>query len=83
MLPRHFIQLMVIWNTIICAQCANILAIFPSPGYSQFILGKSLISKLLDNGHHVTVISAYKLDGQPENYTQITPEGLLNAQGGI
>lgn len=42
---------------------AKILGIFPSPGYSQYILAEPLLVALAKKGHNVTVISYFKTDG--------------------
>ncbi|CAH0555382.1 unnamed protein product [Brassicogethes aeneus] len=56
-------------------ECARILSVFPSIGYSQFKLGERLIEELVAKGHDVTVISLFE-PKNPENYTTITLKEL-------
>ncbi|XP_018563276.1 UDP-glucuronosyltransferase 2B7-like [Anoplophora glabripennis] len=57
-------------------KCAKILAVFPSPGYSQFIMGEKLMEELVRRGHEVTVISGFKPTKYIKNYTPILVDGL-------
>ncbi|CAH1101258.1 unnamed protein product, partial [Psylliodes chrysocephalus] len=61
--------LLIIFFNII--SCAKILGIFPSPGYSQFILGERLMGELAKRGHEVTVISEYEPSEKIKNYETI------------
>ncbi|KAJ8954696.1 hypothetical protein NQ318_011389 [Aromia moschata] len=56
---------------------ANLLGVFSSPGYSQFILGEKLMTELARRGHKVTVISPYKPREEVENYRTILTDGLI------
>lgn len=55
---------------------AKILSVFPSCGYSQFILGERLIRELTARGHEVTVISLFE-PKDPQNYTTIHLKDVL------
>lgn len=58
--------------------CAKVLGVFPSPGYSQFILGEVLMTELARRGHNVTVISAYKPRENFVNYKTVLVDGMVN-----
>ncbi|KAJ8929283.1 hypothetical protein NQ314_018038 [Rhamnusium bicolor] len=75
----YFFTLITIINSV---QCAKILGIFPSTGYSQFILCKKLMTELAHRGHHVTVISAYKPKEEVNNYTTILTDDLIKETQG-
>uniref|UniRef100_V5H0N4 UDP-glucuronosyltransferase n=1 Tax=Anoplophora glabripennis TaxID=217634 RepID=V5H0N4_ANOGL len=57
---------------------AKILGVFPSPGYSQFILGEVLMTELARRGHDVTMISAYKPREELKNYRTILADDMVN-----
>ncbi|CAH1186900.1 unnamed protein product [Phyllotreta striolata] len=50
------------------ANSSRILGIFPSPGYSQYIVGERLMGALATRGHQVTVISERVPSEKIENY---------------
>ncbi|XP_013097631.2 UDP-glucosyltransferase 2 [Stomoxys calcitrans] len=50
---------------------AKILAIFPFPGPSQYILVKPYLKTLADRGHEMTVINAYPSNDNGKNYRDI------------
>lgn len=56
---------------------SRILGVFPSPGYSQFILAEKLMTELVKKGHEVTVISPFEPKLPPKNYTTISTNGLI------
>lgn len=58
--------------------CAKILGVFPSPGYSQFILGEVLMTELARRGHEVTMISAYRPKEELKNYRTILADDMVN-----
>lgn len=64
------------------AKCAKILGVFPSPGYSQFILAEKLMTTLVSKGHQVTVISPYKPKEDNKDYRPILVDGLIKATEG-
>lgn len=55
---KYIFILLALYKNLI--NCASILAIFPSPGYSQYILAEPLILALAEKGHRITVISAFE-----------------------
>lgn len=59
------------------ARCAKILGVFPAPGYSQYLLGETLMQELANRGHNVTVISAYSPKHNISNYCTIKTDGIL------
>lgn len=78
----NVIYLLLIIKIIACVKCAKILAVFPSPGYSQFILAERLMTELVRRGHDVTVISPYKPKEDIKNYRSILVDGLIEATKG-
>lgn len=58
-------------------ESSKILGVFPSPGYSQFILGERLMSELANRGHEVTVISPFPPKTAVKNYKTILVDGIL------
>lgn len=56
---------------------ARILAVFPGPGYSQFILAEKLLTTLTKRGHEVTVISPFEPKVPPKNYTTVSLRGIV------
>ncbi|KAJ8954699.1 hypothetical protein NQ318_011392 [Aromia moschata] len=67
---------LLLW-AISLTQCSRILGVFPSSGYSQFILCEKLMAELARRGHEVTVISAYKPKEDITNYKTILTDGLV------
>lgn len=55
---------------------ANILAIFPSPGYSQYFVAEPLLLHLAQRGHNITLVSFYKPKKPVQNIVPIEVEGL-------
>lgn len=78
----NLIFLCIVFNTV---SCAKILGIFPSPGYSQFMLGERLVLELVNRGHEVTVISPFNSSRNANNYTLVHVSGLVEnvLQGSI
>lgn len=72
---RNLILLCLFLNI---TSCAKILGIFPSPGYSQFILGEKLMLELVNRGHEVTVISPFTSSKKVDNYTVVHVSGLVD-----
>lgn len=56
---------------------SKILGVFPSPGYSQFILAKSLMTELARRGHEVTVIAPFEPKTPVKNYRTILLDGMF------
>lgn len=59
------------------ADCADVLAVFPAPGYSQFVLAERLVCALVERGHNVTLISAYKPKSCQDSVRHISVEGVI------
>lgn len=53
------------------SECANILGIFYYPSYSHQIVYQSLIKDLNDRGHHLTILTADKMNEDHPNITEI------------
>lgn len=56
---------------------SKILGVFPSPGYSQFILAERLMTELANRGHEVTVICPFQPKKPVKNYKTILVDGML------
>ncbi|XP_073814209.1 UDP-glycosyltransferase UGT5-like [Musca autumnalis] len=65
------ISAFLIINSIQQNQCAKILAIFPFPGPSQYILVKPYLKTLAARGHELTVINAFPSKEKLKNYRDI------------
>lgn len=63
------VLLLYIWYQNV--QSYNILAVLPAPSKSHYYIGQSLMEGLVENGHHVTVISSFQENRPIENYTEI------------
>jgi glucuronosyltransferase len=50
---------------------AKILAVFPTPSKSHWILGQPLMKELARAGHEVTVMSPFQAKNPPKNYRHI------------
>lgn len=55
---------------------AKILAIFPSPGYSQYFVGEPLLIQLARRGHEITLVSFHKPKQPINNIIPIEVRGL-------
>lgn len=58
-------------------QSSKILGVFPSPGYSQFILAERLMTELANRGHEVIVICPFEPKKPVKNYKTIVVDGML------
>lgn len=58
-------------------ESSRILGVFPSPGYSQFILAERLMTELANRGHEVIVICPFKPRKPVKGYTTIVVDGML------
>lgn len=63
-------------------ESSKILGVFPSPGYSQFILAERLMTELANRGHEVTVIASYEPKKPVNNYKTILADKMLNLMHG-
>ncbi|XP_063703167.1 UDP-glycosyltransferase UGT5-like [Culicoides brevitarsis] len=57
-----------LWTT---ANCANILAVFPTQARSHYIVSQRLLFELAKSGHQVTVITLVQTKNLPEGYNEI------------
>jgi glucuronosyltransferase len=64
-------------------KCANILGVFPAPGYSQYILAEVLMKEIANRGHQVTVISPNAPNNPSSNYKIINPNDVTEDSDGI
>lgn len=74
-----FVLFYVLWYFPV--EGAKILAIFPSPGYSQYFVGEPLLIQLAERGHQITLISFYK-PKRPVNNINSIEVGELQSVGG-
>lgn len=61
---------------------SKILGVFPSPGYSQFILAERLMTELANRGHEVTVIAPFEPKMPVKNYRTILADRMLKLMEG-
>ena len=64
------------------AEAANILAIFPFPGRSQYIVVEPLLKALAARGHNLTVISGYPQKQAVPNFRDIAVLDMVKASEG-
>ncbi|XP_037939262.1 UDP-glucosyltransferase 2-like [Teleopsis dalmanni] len=62
------------------SESANILAIFPFPGPSQYILVLPYLKTLADRGHNVTVINAFPQKKPIPNFRDISVADIIKLQ---
>ncbi|XP_059055471.1 UDP-glucosyltransferase 2-like [Achroia grisella] len=55
---------------------ARILGLFPHTGKSHQMVFEPLLRTLAERGHHLTVVSFFPLKNPPENYTDVSLEGI-------
>ncbi|CAG9785772.1 unnamed protein product [Diatraea saccharalis] len=60
------------------ASSARILGLFPHTGKSHQMVFEPLLRRLAERGHHVTVVSFFPLKNRPENYTDVSLEGIAS-----
>lgn len=58
-------------------ESSRILGVFPSPGYSQFILAERLMTELANRGHEVIVICPFEPQKLVKGYKTIVVDGML------
>ncbi|XP_053684618.1 UDP-glycosyltransferase UGT5-like [Sabethes cyaneus] len=63
-------------------ECARILGILPSAGWSHYAIGEGIMKALARAGHEVTVVGAHHWKQAPENYRSIVLEELVFDKGG-
>ncbi|KAI8116886.1 UDP-glucuronosyltransferase 2B10 [Lucilia cuprina] len=61
-------------------ESAKILAVFPFPGRSQYILVQPFLKTLAQRGHELTVINAYPAKDNIKNYRDIAVMEIHNVQ---
>lgn len=64
--------------TLCAVDCARILGVFYSPGFSHFIAGSTLMNILAERGHLVTVVSPFSRNTSLKNYEEVYLDGLFN-----
>ena len=69
----HFIFFFVLLAT---SESANILGVFYYPSYSHQIVYQSLVKDLADRGHHLTILTADRMNSNHPNITEIYMENL-------
>ncbi|KAM3963612.1 UDP-glucosyltransferase 2-like [Aphomia sociella] len=55
---------------------ARVLGLFPHSGRSHQMVFEPLLRRLAERGHHLTVASFFPLKNPPENYTDVSLEGI-------
>nr|QNS26334.1 UDP-glycosyltransferase UGT46A13 [Ostrinia furnacalis] len=58
------------------ANAARVLGLFPHTGKSHQMVFDPLLRTLAERGHHVTVVSFFPVKNPPENYTDVSLEGI-------
>lgn len=76
-LVRMFFNFLIIAISLELGHTSKILGVFPSPGYSQFILCERLMTALARRGHDVTVISPFQLKKPEKNYRTVLADNAL------
>lgn len=56
---------------------ANILFIFPIPCPSHHIFTSVLVKALIKKGHHITMVSPYRMEEKIQNYTEVIVDGMV------
>lgn len=69
-----FVSCLFWWCVVV--KSAKILAIFPSPGYSQYFVAEPLLTHLAQRGHEITLMSFFKPKQPVNNITPIEISGL-------
>ncbi|XP_049840047.1 UDP-glycosyltransferase UGT5-like [Schistocerca gregaria] len=64
------------------AHAASLLAIFPVPGRSHWMLERRYLEQLAARGHQVTVITPYKSDSAPSNWREVIVPDVKHLLGG-
>lgn len=72
----QFLLLTVLFAS--CVQSYKILGVFPFPSRSHYHVGHSLMKGLAEDGHEVTVVSAFIQNRPIENYKEILLEHSWN-----
>lgn len=66
-----------VFIAIIATNAYNILIVLPTTFKSHHQIGEELALELLSDGHHVTIVSPFKLNKSVSNYTEIILEHSL------
>lgn len=67
---KLFLIVISLWLSI--ASAYNILGVFPLYGKSHFTLGNAVMKSLIDDGHEITMISAFPSKIPQHNYRDIS-----------
>lgn len=78
---KLFVLLLVV-NGVSLAESAKILAIFPFPGPSQYLVVQPYLKNLAARGHEVTVINAFPQKKPIDNYRDIEVPEVMKYVGG-
>ncbi|VVC99840.1 unnamed protein product [Leptidea sinapis] len=73
---RNILIIIAIMSLIKYINCAKILGLFPHTGKSHQMVFEPLLKKLSERGHHVTVASFFPLKNPPQNYSDVSFEGI-------
>ncbi|KAM3963660.1 UDP-glycosyltransferase UGT5-like isoform 1-T1 [Aphomia sociella] len=68
-----FVALLLVFHNV---DSARILGLFPHTGKSHQMVFEPLLKRLAEVGHHVTVVSFFPLKNPPQNYTDVSLEGI-------
>lgn len=74
------ILLFVLGSYITEAESSRILAIYPFPGKSHYMMHSALMKELVQRGHQVTMVAAFSLKHLKlgQNYTEILIEPVYD-----
>lgn len=79
---RYSAAFFLLYSLFVVGESTKILGVFPSPGYSQFILAERLMTELAKRGHEVTVIAPYEPKTSVKNYRTILSNKTLEIPAG-
>lgn len=65
------VQCLLVLAAALSANAGNILLVFPVPSPSHAIFGNELAKAIVKKGHHVTMITAFPIKEDLQNYTEI------------
>lgn len=74
--------LLIPFTCVCLGYTANILVVFPIPCPSHHIFTTVLVKALVKKGHHVTMVSPYRMGEKLQNYKEIVVEGMVEYKEG-
>lgn len=74
--------LVVVASALAGTQAARILAVFPVPARSHWMLERPFLLQLAARGHHVTVVTPYATEGKPSNWREVIIPEVKHLLGG-